>query len=365
MKDIYELLNDIHTNISDDDFASVSEFEKKRFSKELQNRIVKTKKQNKFKRSLTVAAMTLGIICSSLIGLSFTSYAQESPFLGSIFKFFSSSDGNYADYEEHAKKLGLVQESNGIKISIMDTIFDGETLFITYMIETTKDLGDRPWLNSLPMYGDSGLTSSEQISKIEDGKYISLMSVNDYHPENLDDINVNWQIESISTHINNTGTVYEGNWAFDFHLSAVDSKTILVNKTLNNHGLSFTANHIKITPMSFIISYEGSAPLDIFNKWDHLFMSMEVMDDLGNKYKALNGTTRGWGIQAINNWSATYESLDPNATKLFITPIIELSENDIIGKDEVGNPLKANYRSIESNGDLKKVQFEEIIVDLK
>ena len=38
--------------------------------------------------------------------------------------------------------MNLTQESNGIKITINDAVFDGETVAITYSIESDRDLGE-------------------------------------------------------------------------------------------------------------------------------------------------------------------------------------------------------------------------------
>ena len=360
MKDIYELLNDIKVDISDDDFAPVSELEKKKVTKALKSKIEK----KKTKRNLLASIIASVILAGSIAGLSTTTYANDIPILGSIFKLFNSNN-SYVAYEHHAQKLHLVQESNGIKVSITDAIFDGKTLFITYTIDTDNDLGENPSLNSLPMYGDTGLNSSEQLIKTEDGKYIDLMTTNHAADNPLTDIDVKWDITSISTDINRTGTVYEGNWHFDFQLSAVDTNSIAVNKTLKENELTFTAQNIIVTPMSFLLSYETNVTAELFNQWDNIFVSVEIEDDLGNKYTVLNGTNHGSRTDFTENWNATYNQLDPRAKTLYLTPIVSLTENDIIGVDKEGKPIKANYRSIDSNSPSKQIQLDPIKVQIQ
>lgn len=360
MKDIYELLNDIKVDISDDDFAPVSELEKKKITKALKRKI----KKKKTKRNLFASAIATVILAGSITGLSTTSYANDIPILGSIFKLFSS-DNSYVAYEHNAKKLHLVQESNGIKISIIDAIFDGKTLFLTYTIETDKDLGENPSLNSLPLYGDTGLNASEELIKTDEGKYMSLMTINHAADKPLSDIDVKWDITNISTDINRTGTIYEGNWHFDFQLSAVDTNSIVVNQTLKENELTFTAQNILVTPMSFILSYETNVTAELFNQWDNIFVSVEIEDDLGNKYNSLNGLNHGWRTDFTENWSATYDQLDAQAKTLYLTPIVSLSENDIIGIDKEGKPIKANYRSIDSNSPSKQIQLDPIKVQIQ
>ena len=106
MKDIYELLNDMEVETDLEEWAPVSEVEEKKVLKELNQQIIKEKKQNKWKKTLSAAMVTFGIMLSALIGLSFTTYADDLPFLGNIFNFFSN-DGSYEGYEEQAEKLDL------------------------------------------------------------------------------------------------------------------------------------------------------------------------------------------------------------------------------------------------------------------
>lgn len=360
MKDIYELLNDIKVDISDDDYAPVSEFEKKQITKALKSKITK----KKTKRNLFASAVASVILAGSIVGLSTTSYANDIPILGSIFKLFNSNN-SYIAFEDNSNKLHLVQESNGIKISIIDAIFDGKTLYLTYTIETDKDLGEHPSLNSLPMFGDTGLGGNEQLIKTGEGKYISLMTINHAAEKPLSKIDVEWDITNISTDINRTGTIYDGNWHFNFQLSAVDTDSIIVNQTLKEDELIFVAKNITITPMSFLLSYETNVSANLLNQWDNIFTSVEVEDDLGNKYSVLNGTNHGSLIDFTENWNATYNQLNSQAKTLYLTPVVSLTENDIIGIDKNGKPIKANYRSIDSKSPSKQMKLDTIKVQIK
>ena len=51
----------------------------------------------------------------------------------------------------------MTKESNGIKVTINDAVFDGETVTITYSIESDKDLGEDPIiLDTLDIKGSTG-----------------------------------------------------------------------------------------------------------------------------------------------------------------------------------------------------------------
>ena len=117
--------------------------------------------------------------------------------------------------------------------------------------------------------------------------------------------------------------------------------------------------------MSFILSYETNVTADLFNLWDNIFVSVEIEDDLGNKYTSLNDLNYGWRTGFMENWNATYDQLDARAKTLYLTPIISLTENDIIGVDKEGKPIKANYRSIDSNSPSKQIQLDPIKVKIQ
>lgn len=57
--------------------------------------------------------------------------------------------------------------------------------------------------------------------------------------------------------------------------------------------------------------------------------------------------------------------MDPEATQLILTPVIELSDSDTIGYDENGEPIKASYRSVDSDADYEEIELEPIIIEVK
>lgn len=261
----------------------------------------------------------------------------------------------------------MVQESNGIKIAIIDAVFDGGTLFLTYTLETNKDLGDEPHPDSIPQFTNS-IGGNVQISKVNERKYIGLMEISLPNQETLKDIDVNWHIESISTGRNNTGTLFKGNWEFDFRMTAVDSKKILVDQTIKLEDISVIVHDIKITPMTINLSYDSILRENILDKWDSSAVSIKLTDDLGNKYLDIKSGGSGNGVvmgEELMKWSATYGKLHPNATKLILTPIIELSNYETIGINKYGEPIKAQYRLLDSKAPAKEVKLEDIILEIK
>ena len=51
--------------------------------------------------------------------------------------------------------LALIKEDSGINVTMNEVIFDGNTLYMTYTIESEMDLGESPELIGTPSILDS------------------------------------------------------------------------------------------------------------------------------------------------------------------------------------------------------------------
>ncbi|MFJ8063673.1 DUF4179 domain-containing protein [Psychrobacillus sp. NPDC096426] len=361
MKNIYELMNDMEIDVSEFEEMEVSELEKMKVKSELKNRITKTK-QRKWKKTFAAAAIAVSLTSTALVGLSFSAFAEEIPFLGNIFKYFSK-DGFYDNYEENSNKLNVSEESNGIKITINDATFDGRSVVVTYMIESDKDLGDHAWIEGIPTYGTSGNSGQHEITKIKENKYIGITTVTHYNDIELSEVSVDWVLEGIIPNgYSKDAEVIEGEWEFHFNLEAVDSKTQLVDQSIKGNGITAKIEKVTFTPMSFLIYFEQIVSDEIIDQWDHVFMDIEVKDDLGNVY--INKDNGGNGLYDIS-WSKTFGKLDPKATQLIVTPVVELMDYETIGYRADGQPIKANYRLENSKADIEEFKLNEIIINVK
>ena len=93
--------------------------------------------------------------------------------------------------------------------------------------------------------------------------------------------------------------------------------------------------------MSFILSYETNVTADLFNLWDNIFVSVEIEDDLGNKYTSLNGLNYAWRTDLTENWNATYDQLDARAKTLYLT-----LTGSVLGEKNVNNNVNNTLISI-------------------
>ena len=63
------------------------------------------------------------------LALPFQAYAGNVPVIGDIFRFLDNRrTGIYDNYQEYSSTVNMTKESNSIKITINDAIYDGKTV---------------------------------------------------------------------------------------------------------------------------------------------------------------------------------------------------------------------------------------------
>ena len=83
-----------------------------------------------------------------------------------------------------------------------------------------------------------------------------------------------------------------------------------------------------------------------------------MKDDLGNTYTTEhNGGMSNADLRLYH--SNTFGKLDPKATKLIVTPVVELSQRD--GTYENG----ASYRNENSTAPMEEFELDEIIIKIE
>ncbi|MFJ7935319.1 DUF4179 domain-containing protein [Sporosarcina sp. NPDC096371] len=325
MKDIYGLLNDVDVDDNGFEEMEVTEFEKTKVKSTLKKSITKKKKRMGWKMNVAAAAVVIGL-STATIGLTFPAYAGNIPIIGDIFRFLDNEKtGLYDNYKEYSTEMNLTQESNGIKITINDAVFDGETVAITYSIESDRDLGeDLTIFGMADIKGSKGGAGSSHISKIDEYHYVGLDKVT---PISLtsDKVDIKWNIDNL--HQLDMENEIKGNWKFAFSLPATDSQIQLTNESVEQNGVTVNIEKVAFTPMSFIVHYNQQATQQVQDKWHEAYIELNVIDDLGNVYSGEGNGGSGKDSYTMN-WSKTFEKLDPNATKLIITPRVTFRIHD-------------------------------------
>ena len=360
MKDLYKHLNDIDIDLTEFEEMEVTEFERARVKKELKEKIFNSC-QKKWKKSITAASLIIGLLTSTLFGLSFTANAEKIPVFGNIYRFFNLNDALYDDYQENSNPIQGVAESNGIKVTMNDAVYDGETLIVSYTIDTNRYLGDTFYIDSVAdVEGEEGTTINE-VFKIGDNKYTGKSTTT--IDESYSTINVDWKINYMLSSLVADQKRITGDWAFNFQLNKADIAIQKLTQSIEQDGFTVNFEKLIITPQAFHIQFEQITSLEVWKEWDFISVDFEVKDDLGNVYD--NHSFGGTGSDYLHfNMSASYDSLNQDASKLIITPKVTFEEADTVNYAEDGR-ITGKGRSFNSKADSKEFKMDKIIIDIE
>lgn len=172
---------------------------KRKVKRNVKQSIRMKKKMKSWKKGVAAASILVGLSVATL-GIGFPTYAGGLPIVGDIFRFLDNGrTGLYENYKEFSTELNMTRESNGVKVTINDAVFDGRTITITYSIESEKDLGEKPFpFGSPQVMGFNGGGGSSDVTKVGEGKYVGMTTMSGHGSERLDVANVWWDIEAIN-----------------------------------------------------------------------------------------------------------------------------------------------------------------------
>lgn len=367
MKDIYELLNDIDIDEKELEEIEASEIEKEKVKRNVKQSIRTKKKMKSWKKGVAAASILVGVSVA-MLGIGFPTYAGGLPIVGDIFRFLDNGrTGLYENYKEFSTELNMTRESNGVKVTINDAVFDGRTITITYSIESDKDLGEKPNIFGYPqVMGFNGGGGSSQVTKVGEKKYVGMTTMSSNSSKRLDVANVWWNMEEIE--LDYKGNSIKGNWNFALSLKAMESKEVKVNGVSENELIKVNIDKMEVTPMSFIVFFNQEESKVLRSIWDSADVELEIKDDLGNKYAGEgNGGTSTVAEPHKSSWSATFQKLNKNATKLIVTPQVNLrvhtSEN--FGGVELINGIEKKIEVPNKEAKKKDIVLDDIVIDLK
>lgn len=366
MKDIYELLNDVDIDVNEFEEMEVSEWEKARIKKAVKQSIRQKKKTKKWIRDVGAAAIVT-VLSVTIFGLTFPTYASNIPVIGDIFRFLDNGrTGLYENYKEYSTEMNLSQESNGIKVTINDAVYDGKTVSLTFSLESGRDLGDDPFLEGpLDIKGTSGSTGTYQISKVDENQYVGLITSSIFDKEEKDHVKVKWEIDRILLPTNKD---IKGNWNFALTLDALAKDTQIIGQSVEQDGVKVSVGKVSATPISFTVYYDQIVSEEMKKKWHTVDVDITIKDDLGNHYSGERNGGLGDSEGYHMNWNKTFEKLDPNATRLIITPHVEMHEytSENFGGSEVTAEETTEVQIPSKSGKGNEgFVLEDIIVQLK
>ncbi|WP_369900116.1 DUF4179 domain-containing protein [Bacillus manliponensis] len=283
------------------------------------------KKQPKMLRRNIAVASVLFCLISTILGVTFSVYAGSIPMIGDVFKFLKGEESTmHIDYKGHSDAIHVAKESNGIKVTIQEAVYDGKEVLWTYKIESKKDLGETlSVMDKIKIKGIENIGVTNKVEKVDEHMYVGLLRANNVEGVGEEAVSVEWDIDSIQTI--NEGEI-KGDWDFSFTLDAVDQKAQLVNRSTEEAGVKVTIEKLSISPISFILDYKLEFSEAATNIWGEPYVDITIKDDLGNNYI---GEDNG-GVSEPSSYmklSKTFGKINNNATKLIVTPHVRTSNS--------------------------------------
>jgi len=333
LKNLFKLFNDIDIDVNEFEEVEVTEFEKAQYKKNLKTMVSKSKSRQ-WMKSAAAVCLSLGIGTASIVGLSYTSFAEEIPIVNSIFKLFSSKESQkiLSGYDEFADSQNIIVESNGTKITINETLFDSKKFLIGYYIETDKDLGEIALVDANFHVNEStfGLFNVEhQVEKVGENQYVGLTTAILPLSTSLPEANVEFEINSLSS-VDNKDMI-SGNWDFELYGKATETTVQIVEAPISHKDdLSVEIDTITYTPISFFVNYKESMHNQLLaDKYNIIYSELIIKDDLGNTYDSRFNGGKG-NVLGEMEYLITFEKLHPDAKTLIISPVFLMKDLDNI-----------------------------------
>ena len=139
-KEIYDLLNDMDINLDRYEKEELSDFEKNKYKKDINKRINKEKKKpNSWrKRIIVIAASLIILFAFSKTEVGKNTYAIASELFANIKYGVKEGLGFVDDIDKYSSKIGLVSESEGIKLKLNDVIVDRDEIYFSILADVKK-----------------------------------------------------------------------------------------------------------------------------------------------------------------------------------------------------------------------------------
>lgn len=216
---------------------------------------------------LLVAVCMMGIAATTFFSINPQTLADNAPILYSIQKHFSLD----SQYVEVMDPTSLSQQSNGIKVTILNTVFDGVELLVSYKVESQKAFNDKPilfidqafinnkdegWLGSNDEYGEF----VDEKQKVYEGitRFMITTESIDWRAEHISnsiDVARLPEVFTLKLQIDRLGGVdgkIKGDWNFDVPISTLKAKgvvnEVVVNKQFSSISPNVELEKIIVTP---------------------------------------------------------------------------------------------------------------------
>lgn len=113
-------------------------------------------KASKSKKNKMIGTIAASLVAIAILGVANPALAAKIPVIGNVFEAIEKNIHFPGNYSRYATSVNKTAYSNGIGITLSEILCDGQSLYVTYIIENEEPFKYTSW-------GDSGLMDMNQL----------------------------------------------------------------------------------------------------------------------------------------------------------------------------------------------------------
>lgn len=310
-------------------------------------------KNYKNKKRNIMRTVIASVLALSLLGGFNPALASQIPIIGNVFELIEKNVYFPSNYSEYSTSINEKTKSNGIDITLSEVLCDGQSLYVTYIIENEEPFKYTSWdgSDSLDM---NQLVIEQAYNKVDftkeeldntgfyglEGEFIdkyTFVGFQKYKFNNVDEIPEEFNFKTKINYIENYAIedsdkdyIKRGTWAFNIPVKVNKDLRKVIN--LDNQDVesdSMKINSISITPFDMEIGIEYK------EEYDYIIKSpFKVYDEIGNEVRMTESKVN------YNKLSETFIMDSPGIKSNFIRVVLEkplnpINKEDIIDGEEI------------------------------
>ena len=330
----------------------LNDIEKKQMKKHIIRKAYAGKKRGTSRKKIVALAATF-LVAIQTFGLTFPALAENIPIIREIFgRVDLHGIGRLTDLSDYATLVGEVQYSSDYAITLSESIFDGERIYLTFLIEAEEDI-----ITNGGLVFDFLNNPAILVDGVEDRFAIIAM---DYHPgeDNTTQIAIvmltpnvaideDSEVEVIFNISQLMGMnmdnrfdlttapfdrlVAEGEWNFRVVVDNLGRSFVELNQTITQEGYELYFYDLTLSPVGMRINYSLKTPFMVLGEpavieeyFESIYVNVffNLTDNLGREIVRTTGTKSIEHNRVRGNQS--FASPNQSATHVIVTPVIHV-----------------------------------------
>lgn len=111
---------------------------------------------SKRKKNMSIGTVAASLVLVATLGITNPALAAKIPLIGNVFEAIEKNIHFPGNYSQYSTAVNETAYSNGVGITLSEILCDGQSLYVTYIVESEKPFKYTSW-------GDSGLMDMNQL----------------------------------------------------------------------------------------------------------------------------------------------------------------------------------------------------------